>query len=180
MVPVIDVAGTAHILFEKRAETLRHQPGEICFPGGKVEPMESYRACAVRETSEELMVSREQVKILGPGDIYLSPFQLMIHPFIGTVKGYEDTFSTDEVEEIIKVPLEYFKTSQPKVYETRLMQKPPEDFPYEWIPGGENYPWVNGTHEILFYQYGDVTIWGMTAHILQSAVALMERYRFSL
>ncbi len=126
---------------------------------------------------EELHVLYEQVKVIGPGDIYLSPFQLMIQPFIGTVKDYNDTFSTDEVEEIIKVPLEFFKANPPKTYISRLVQEPPDDFPYEWIPGGEEYPWVKGTHEILFYQYGDITMWGMTAQIVKSSVELIEKYR---
>ncbi|WP_394523422.1 NUDIX hydrolase [Lacrimispora sp. JR3] len=176
LVPVIDIDGTAHLLFEKRSPQLRHQPGEICFPGGKLESGETLKACAVRETVEELKVLSDQIKVIGPGDIYLSPFQLMIHSFIGTIKEYQDTFSTDEVEAIIKVPLEFFKTNPPKTYILRLVQEPPENFPYEWIPGGEEYPWIKGNHEILFYQYGNITIWGMTAQIAKSAVELMEEY----
>jgi hypothetical protein len=57
-----------------------------------------------------------------------------------------------------------------------LIQEPPDDFPYEWIPGGMEYPWVKGTHEISFYQYEDTTIWGMTAQMATSALELMERY----
>lgn len=176
LVPVIDVDGTPHLLFEKRSPKLRHQPGEICFPGGKLEPGESLKACAVRETVEELNVRYRQIKVMGPGDIYLSPFQLMIYSFIGTIEDYHDTFSTDEVEAIVKVPLEFFINNQPRTYMSQLVQKLPEDFPYEWIPGGEKYPWANGDHEILFYQYGPITIWGMTAQIARSAVELMKEY----
>lgn len=176
LVPVIEVSGVPHLLFEKRSGKLRRQPGEICFPGGKLELGESLRACAIRETMEELYVRRKQIQVLGPGDMYLSPFNLMVQPFIGTIKDYQDTFGTDEVEAIIKIPLEFFRTHPAKTFTSRLIQEPPEDFPYEWIPGGMEYPWVKGTHEISFYQYEDTTIWGMTAQMATSAVKLMERY----
>jgi len=38
------------------------------------------------------------------------------------------------------------------------------------------YPWAKGTHDILFYQYEDIIIWGMTAQITKSAVALIDEY----
>lgn len=176
LIPLIEVSGIPHLLFEKRSGKLKHQPGEICFPGGKLEPGESLKACAVRETMEELLVQRKQIKVLGPGDIYLSPFNLMIQLFIGTIKDYKDTFSTDEVQAVIKVPLDFFRSNAPKTYTSQLIQEPPKDFPYEWIPGGMEYPWVKGNHAISFYQYEDTTIWGMTAQMATSAVRLMEKY----
>jgi hypothetical protein len=125
---------------------------------------------------EELNVTSRQIEVLGPGDIYISPFRLIIHSFIGELKDYKDTFSTDEVEEIIKVPLNYLKSMTPQTFESMLITEPPEDFPYEWIPGGNQYPWTKGTRDILFYRYEGWVIWGMTAQILQSCLELMERY----
>lgn len=178
LIPMIDISGITYLLFEKRSDKLRRQPGEICFPGGKLESGESLQACAVRETVEELRVLRQQIEVMGPGDIYISPFHLMIHPFIGIIKDYQDTFSTDEVDEIIKVPLDFFRNHQPKKFESKLITEPPEDFPYEWIPGGIKYPWAEGTYDILFYQYENWIIWGMTAQIVKSVVNLIDQYHF--
>ncbi|MBE5989942.1 MAG: CoA pyrophosphatase [Paenibacillaceae bacterium] len=176
LIPVLTIDGAKYLLFEKRSSNLKHQPGEICFPGGKLEPGETLKQCAVRETMEELNVTSRQIKVLGPGDIYISPFRLIIHSFIGELKDYNDTFSTDEVEEIIKVPLDYLKNMTPETYESMLITEPPEDFPYEWIPGGNQYSWTKGTRDILFYRYENWVIWGMTAQILQSCLELMKQY----
>lgn len=176
LIPIIDVSGVTYLLFEKRSSKLRRQPGEICFPGGKLEAGESLQECAVRETVEELKVLPQQIELIGPGDIYVSPFNLMIHPFVGVIKNYQNTFSADEVEEIITIPLEFFRTQPPESFESKLISEPSQDFPYEWIPGGAKYPWAKGTYEILFYKYNDWIIWGMTAQIVKSVIGLMDEY----
>ena len=176
LIPLINISGVTHLIFEKRSNKLKRQPGEICFPGGKLEENETLKECAVRETEEELLVFQNQIEVIGPGDVYISPFNLMIHPFIGIIREYENTFSTDEVEKIIKVPIDFFRRQRPEKFESKLVNEPPEDFPYEWIPGGVKYPWAKGTHDILFYQYEDIIIWGMTAQITKSAVDLIDEY----
>lgn len=175
LVPLIEEPEGISLLFEKRSSTLKRQPGEICFPGGKLEPGESQQECAVRETMEELLVSRNQIEVLGPGDVFVSPFNLMVHPFIGSLRDYENTFSTEEVAEIIRIPLKFFRNHQPEKYESRLINEPPKDFPYEWIPGGEKYPWAKGKYDILFYRHEEQIIWGMTARILKSVLELIDR-----
>jgi peroxisomal coenzyme A diphosphatase NUDT7 len=165
-----------YMLFERRSAKLRRQPGEICFPGGKLEQGETLLECAIRETVEELNIKKEQIRVIGVGDTYISPFNLMIHPFIGEITDYQGTYSTDEVDEVIKVPIEFLRNHSPDSYYSKLINEPAEDFPYEWIPGGVNYPWAKGTHEILFYRYDDLVIWGMTALIVRSVLQLLEEY----
>jgi len=176
LAPLIETPEGIFMLFEKRSDKLRHQPGEICFPGGKLEPDESLQDCAVRETMEELLIQKQQIEIIGPGDIFVSPFNLMVYPFLGVIKEYNNTFSTDEVEEIIKIPLEFFRNQQPAHFESRLINKLSEDFPYEWIPNGEKYPWAQGNYDILFYRYEKHVIWGMTARMVESIVKLIDQY----
>lgn len=177
LVPLIETTEGIFLLFEKRSDKLRRQPSEICFPGGKLEPDESLQECAVRETVEELQIYPQQIEVLGSGDVFISPFNLMIHPFIGVISDYKNTFSTDEVAETIKVPLKFFRNQQPVHFQSRIINKPPEDFPYEWIPYGENYPWEKGTYDIFFYKYENQIIWGITAHIVKSVVKLIDQYR---
>ncbi len=179
LIPLIKEEGMDCMLFEKRARHLRRQPGEICFPGGKLEPEESYLECAIRETMEELLLMKHQINVIGTGDLYISPFNLMIHTYIGEIKDYRDTFSVAEVEEVIKVPLDFLREHPPQIYEGKLINEPAEDFPYELIPGGVNYPWAKGSHEVLFYRYEDCIIWGMTAHIVRSVLQLLEEYKLN-
>lgn len=176
LAPLIETDNGLSFLFEKRSRKLNRQPGEICFPGGKLEKGESLEECAIRETMEEILVKRDQIEITGPGDIFVSPFNIMIHPFLGWIHDYKDSFSLDEVGSVIKVPLEFFRNHKPEGYKNKIINQPPEDFPYEWIPGGENYPWVNGTYDILFYKYENEVIWGLTARIVQSIVKLIDEY----
>lgn len=160
--------------------SLKRQPGEICFPGGRLETGETLPECAIRETVEELHIQKEQIRLIGTGDIYYSPFNLMIHSFIGEIKDYQGTFSQDEVEEVIKIPLDYFWSHQPEIFVSKLINEPAEDFPYERIPGGVKYPWAKGSHEVLFYRYQDWTIWGITAQIVRSAIHLLNKYKASI
>jgi hypothetical protein len=101
----------------------------------------------------------------------------MIHPFIAEISRYNDTFSIDEVDEIIKVPLDFFRNHQPEIFVSKLINEPADDFPYEWIPGGIDYPWAKGAHEILFYRYHTWTIWGITAQIVNSVTKLIDEYK---
>ena len=50
LVPLVEWRGEVQVLFEVRADTLERQPGEVCFPGGHMEPGESPTECAFRET----------------------------------------------------------------------------------------------------------------------------------
>ncbi len=177
LAPLIDTKEGICLLLEKRTNKLRSHPGEICFPGGKLEPDESLQECAVRETVEELLINHEQIEVLGPGDVFISPFNLIVYPYIGVIREYQNTFSSDEVAEIIKVPLDFFRAQEPEHFESKLIHQPPEDFPYECIPGGENYPWAKGNYDIFFYRYENQIIWGMTAHIIKSVVKLIDEYK---
>lgn len=175
LVPLLDKSGDIQLLFEKRSISLS-QPGEICFPGGKMEKGESPKECAIRETSEELCIRSEKIEIIAHSDIYISPFNSIIYPLVGEIRDYNYTFSTDEVEEVITIPLEFFKNKEPEHYKNKIINKPPVEFPYEKINGGENYKWAQGTYDVYFYHYDDHVIWGMTARILHSTLQLFKDY----
>jgi coenzyme A diphosphatase NUDT7 len=55
LLPLFFDSGECYVLFEKRARTMKRQPGEICFPGGTREPSDDdSEYTAIRESSEEL------------------------------------------------------------------------------------------------------------------------------
>jgi 8-oxo-dGTP pyrophosphatase MutT (NUDIX family) len=176
LVVLVETEEGAAFLFEKRSETLNRQPGEICFPGGRLEAGETPLEAAIRETMEELLVDRRQIEILGSGDVFISPFNFMIHPFIAILRDYKYSYSQEEVGDVFTVPVHFFQEHKPKKYLNHLSHEQPNDFPYECIPGGKNYPWFKGSYEINFYTYQEDVIWGMTAGIVESSVALIQSY----
>lgn len=174
LIPLIKKDDAYHILFEVRSNKLSHQPGEICFPGGKREPNEASIQTAVRETCEELLISRSDIQIYGPLDYFLSPSGMRIDAYLGELKNYKGQYSSDEVAEVFTVPLEYFKSTQPKQYFNHITLHPEENFPFDKILGGKNYPWAKGKYEVLFYEYDGHVIWGITAKILYHNIKLIQ------
>ena len=172
MIPLIKRKGEIHLLFEKRALTLRNQPGEISFPGGRIEKNESPRDAAIRETCEELLIGDGDLEIYSEGDFLVNPYAAIIYTFIGEIKKdfFEISPSKDEVERIFTVPLKFFMENNPKSYSLNLKVNRSEDFPYHLIPNGENYKFKRGREEILFYDYKGEIIWGFTAKMARRFV----------
>lgn len=173
MIPLIEKEDGTHVLFEVRSGRLENQPGEICFPGGRMEHEETPEETALRETMEELLIGQDQLHILGPGDIFISPAGVMIYPYIGRIGGYQGTYSKDEVQEIFTVPLSFFLHRKPQQYNLKVKTVPGPDFPYEMVRGGKAYTWKEGVYQVVFYQYQEKIIWGMTAKIMRAAAELL-------
>lgn len=174
--PLVFKAQQWHLIFEVRAAGLRRQPGEICFPGGRVETGEEKQSAAVRETCEELMVSPESVEIIKPLDVFVSPFDLIVFPYLARLKDYKGTYSTDEVARILEIPVRWFLEYPPEIYKNRIITVPEENFPYDKIPGGRSYPWNRGSYDVVFYSWKEETIWGMTAAILKGSLPMIREF----
>ena len=166
LIPLIQKDDGYHILFEVRSKKLQHQPGEVCFPGGRVEERETTLEAAVRETKEELLIDDSQLKLYGALDYFLSPAQIRVEPFLGELTGYEGQFSSAEVDSVFTVPLRFFLETPPDIYYNDVLITPTEDFPFSDIPGGKDYHWAAGRYEVCFYRYEGRVIWGLTAKIL--------------
>ena len=174
LVPLIQKGGEYHVVFEVRAGSLKTQPGEICFPGGAVERGETPKQAAIRETMEELLISRRQIRVIAPLDVLEAPGTMEISPFLGALQGYRWSYSEAEVDHTFSVPLRWFAEHEPERYETELVTVPEETFPFEDVPGGRDYHWRRGHYDVYFYRREEGIIWGMTAKILRS---LAEMYR---
>ena len=166
MIPLVETGHTLQVLFELRAPDLDIQPGEICFPGGGLEPGEEPEAAAVRETAEELCIQNDQITVLAGLDAVIGPSGAPIWAFAGQISGYEGTWSADEVAETFTVPLDWLLQNEPKVYMTELVTVTGDDFPYDLVPGGKEYPWARKKNPVYFYCWKDKVIWGLTARIL--------------
>ena len=118
LLPLIEVEGKDSLLFEVRSQQLDMQPGEVCFPGGRIEAGETPEEAAVREIWEELRVAQEQIEILGPLDRMVH-FSGTVYPLLGRVDSLalpNLKLNEDEVEEVFTVPLEFFLTHPGKQY----------------------------------------------------------------
>jgi len=177
LIPLVENNGQIEVIYEVRAKNLKSQPGEISFPGGKVEEGESYKQAAIRETMEELNLKEENIKVVGELDYLVSYANFTIHCFLGIIDSITvDKIlpNYDEVDHLFTVPLRYFIETKPDIYKLGLQTVGNEEFPYNLIPKGKDYNFRRGTHSVLFYKYNDYIIWGYTAKMTRHLIEIIE------
>lgn len=176
LIPLVEVEGEVHILFEVRSMQMRRQPGDICFPGGRIDPSDKTpMECAIRETSEELGITKENIVHVTPIDYVVSDMGRIIYPYVGQLTDINKIILNEmEVGEIFTVPLAHFQATTPDTYKVKVNVIPEDNFPFELIVGGENYNWQIQHIEELFYRYEDRVIWGLTAKILRHFCQLIS------
>lgn len=170
--PLVEREDGLRLLFEVRAPQLR-QGGEVCFPGGQMEPGESVTDCALRETEEELAIPRREVTPLGTPDFICNPGGFLLRPVVGLVSpaglaGMRP--SPAEVAEIFTVPLDFFRRTPPVTARYELTPSLPEDFPYEAAGIPRDYVWSRGAVEVPSWRYEGHVVWGMTARIVKDLI----------
>lgn len=175
LLPLIRKEDGIHILFEVRSLELRRQPGEICFPGGKIDPNDkSEKSAAIRETIEELGLEKAHISRVFPLDYLVNPFRMVLYPFAGFIEEPERIQpNPSEVGEIFTIPLSYFIHTKPKIYQVTLRPEPEENFPFDLVAGGQNYQWQTRKMDEYFYLYENRVIWGLTARILANFIYLL-------
>lgn len=174
LIPLIEQDGKLHVLFEERAHHLRRQPGEIGFPGGRIDPADrDPQAAAVRETCEELGVEADDIEVIGALDYVVTATQI-VFPYVGRIKRPERIRpNPDEVASVFTAPLDFLQAARPDLHFVDLCVDPPDDFPFDLIPNGRNYKWRGGQIPEYFYHYEDHVIWGLTARILHHFLTLL-------
>lgn len=68
-----------------RPSHMRAHPGQVAFPGGRIDPGEDAISAALREANEELGIPVDAVRIIGPSDIYRSSSGYEITPVLGLI-----------------------------------------------------------------------------------------------
>ena len=170
--PLVETAEGLSLLFEVRSAQVS-QSGEVCFPGGRMEPGETPSDCALRETEEELAIPREAVRLLGTPDFICNQAGFLLQPVLGAVspEGLAALQpSPAEVAEAFTVPLAFFRTTEPEPWVYRLEPQVPEDFPYEQVGIPREYPWSRGRVEVPVWYWRGHAVWGMTARLVQEIV----------
>lgn len=172
-----EVDGALSLLFEQRADTLRGQPGETCFPGGRIEDGETPEVAALRETVEELGVPAESLRLLAPLDLVQDISNRVLYPFLAylNAEGVSKLApNPDEVKATFTIPLRHLREQEPYIYEAPVVVQIGEDFPYEKIGMDEGYRWRGGNVDVPVYSYQGHTVWGLTARMLRWLLHILE------
>lgn len=177
--PLVNWEGELSLLFEVRSDNLKHQPGEVCFPGGRRELDETLKECVCRETAEELGIEEAEIEIYGQFDTLHNYTNVTIHTFIGTISKKamnllqfknngkaEYIANSNEVKELFLVPVSFFLNMKPYIYSFSVRPQIGDDFPYHMIDSVEKYQWLEGQYTVPIFHYKDNVIWGITARIL--------------
>ena len=95
------------VILNRRTRMVGHHKGEISFPGGRMEAGdEGLLDTALRETFEEMGISREKIQVLGRIDDMQTKTGYMIRPFVGVIDyPYNYKLSNEEVEEVLELPV---------------------------------------------------------------------------
>ncbi len=155
LVPVVDYGDEARVIFTQRTSTLRKHSGQISFPGGGIDKEDrTPEDAALRETEEEIGLSRSYVETVGRLPDYISGTGFRIKPVLSVVKpGFDLALNPTEVDDVFEVPLSFLMNPANHTQGSRMFQGR-ERFFYE-MPYGERY------------------IWGITAGIMRS---IYERF----
>ncbi len=168
VVPLVETADGLDMIFEQRSSKLRTQPGDVCFPGGNIEPGETPLDAALREMEEEIGIGGG-IKVLGQFDTMYGFSGYTLYTFVVLVS--QDAFANtvineDEVAEIFTVPVQHFIDNPVKHYDMDVVSVT-KDFPYEETGISPDYNWRVGKNVIPLYKYKDKVIWGVTARIVE-------------
>lgn len=177
LVPLVRGKDGLSLLYEVRARKMRRQPGEVCFPGGRMEGAERPEDCALRETWEELGISGEKLQLLGRLDFIAHRANFILYPVLALVDGEAVEHmmpNPAEVEETFLVPLSHLLEHPPLEYDYELIPRTGEGFPYELIGIPRDYRWQPGGENVPVYPWQGRAIWGLTGRITRHLVRLIK------
>lgn len=125
----------------KRSAALRHHPGQVAFPGGRIDPGDaSPEAAALREAHEEIGLPPEAVEVLGALPPHETVTGFRVAPVVGRVlRPFGARAEAGEVSEVFTVPLAHL--ADPDRYAVRSRIWRGAERRYYVVPWGPHYVW---------------------------------------
>lgn len=119
LVPVVDRPRPTVILTE-RPLTMRKHPGQISFPGGRIDPGDDGPvAAALREAEEEIALPPHRVEVVGIADLYRTITGFEVTPVVGVVPPDLDLRpQPGEVAAMFEAPLDYLLDPRHQIVRT--------------------------------------------------------------
>lgn len=141
------------MLLLHRPSTMRAHPGQIAFPGGRIDPGETAVEAALREAHEELGINPGKVRVIGTSDRYRTGSGYEITPVVGVVPpDLEIHPNPAEVAQWFEAPVDFVLDPANQV--TRTIDY--EDRQHSFV----EITWSDGRQ--------DHVIWGVTGAILHN------------
>lgn len=135
------------MLLLHRPSNMRAHPGQVAFPGGKIDPGETPVEAALRETWEELGIRPADVQVIGTGDMYRTHSGYEITPVLATVPpDIEINPNPAEVAQWFEAPAGFVFAPENQIERW-----------VEWEGGQRPY------YEIMWQEH---CIWGVTAALI--------------
>ncbi|WP_422075640.1 NUDIX hydrolase [Tranquillimonas rosea] len=156
LVPLHAQDGAVRVILTKRSSALKHHPGQIAFPGGKIEPGDGDAAtAALREAEEEIGLPRERVTLLGTLPPHETVTRFTMTPLVGWIEGpFDPVPEAGEVAEVFSVPLSH--VAEPARFRV------------------EGRRWQGRRRYYYAVPWGPYYIWGATARILRGFAEAMR------
>lgn len=109
LVGLLERPAGIQVLLTERSKQLRSHPGQVSFPGGRVDPTDDdLWATALREAQEEIGLAPEGVRPLGYLETYLTVTGFEVTPAVGLIDApFAPTPDGVEVDEVFEVPLDF-------------------------------------------------------------------------
>jgi 8-oxo-dGTP pyrophosphatase MutT (NUDIX family) len=108
LVPVV-LRETLTVMLTERSHDMPSHPGQVSFPGGKVEACDTSPVeCALREVQEEIGIAAAFIEPLGYLDSYRTGTGFQINPVVAFVRpGFTLKLDPREVLDVFEVPLAF-------------------------------------------------------------------------
>ena len=136
------------LILTQRSKKMRSHAGEVAFPGGKIERIDTTLVdTALRESQEEIGLLPHQVEVIGQIEAMHSRQGVKVQPIIGLVDADLDFEPTsEELDSVFKVPVSLFYDDSAKIIHRFEMN--------------------NSLIEMPAFRFQDYTIWGLTAAMI--------------
>ncbi len=133
--------GMPYVIFTKRSSALKNHPGQVAFPGGKIDPCDATAIqAALREAQEEIALPPNQVHVLGSLPDHITVTGFRVTPVVACIEGsFLPVPETGEVDEVFRVPFDFLM--HPQNYTICKRHYLGYDRRYYTIPYGPHYIW---------------------------------------